>query len=253
MLGNRGFGHGYGDGGYGYGGKGCDSCCTKELELINDNMNSRFNDLNYEVNHSEDIGFQRGIFKELCDVNSNIVNNVNALSAQTASGFYNTAIGLKDAEINQLKCCCETKEAIAGTNRNIDQLRFDDALGFCQTQKQLSDCCCTIERGQDQIRFEAAQNTCAIMANDTANAQKIIDKMTCNEIQELRDKLQNQKFENSQLMQNTFLVNQLRPCPVPAYPSCNPWGCNSFNGFDGFNRFDGRRDGFRDGGCCGCI
>lgn len=37
------------------------------------------------------------------------------------------------------------------------------------------------------------------------------------------------------VMPNQLPVNQIRPCPIPAYPACNPWagsncGCNSVCG-----------------------
>ena len=45
----------------------------------------------------------------------------------------------------------------------------------------------------------------------------------------------------SQANQNQYLVDQLRPCPQPAYITCNPWGANGYGGY-----------GY--GGCCnsGC-
>lgn len=46
----------------------------------------------------------------------------------------------------------------------------------------------------------------------------------------------------SQSAQTANIVNQLRPCPVPAYLTCNPFGCNG--GFTGYGY------GYNDG--CGC-
>ncbi|WP_300899412.1 hypothetical protein [Turicimonas muris] len=36
----------------------------------------------------------------------------------------------------------------------------------------------------------------------------------------------------SQANQNQYLISQLRPCPTPAYLTCNPWATNgtSYNG-----------------------
>lgn len=42
--------------------------------------------------------------------------------------------------------------------------------------------------------------------------------------------------------QTANLINQLRPCPVPAYLTCNPFGCNG--GFSGYGY------GYNEG--CGC-
>lgn len=44
--------------------------------------------------------------------------------------------------------------------------------------------------------------------------------------------------------QTANIVNQLRPCPVPAYLTCNPFGCNG--GFTGYGY------GYNDGCGCGC-
>lgn len=49
--------------------------------------------------------------------------------------------------------------------------------------------------------------------------------MTQNTIQELRDKLQEEKFANSQCAQNAYLINALQPSPRPAYVVANPY-CN---------------------------
>lgn len=48
----------------------------------------------------------------------------------------------------------------------------------------------------------------------------------------------------SQSAQTANIVNQLRPCPVPAYLTCNPFGCNG--GFTGYGY------GYNDGCGCGC-
>lgn len=44
--------------------------------------------------------------------------------------------------------------------------------------------------------------------------------------------------------QTQNIVNQIRPCPVPAYLTCNPYGCNG--GFTGY----GYPYGYNEGGCC---
>ena len=58
-----------------------------------------------------------------------------------------------------------------------------------------------------------------------------------NTIQELRDKLEardrevmTRDFQLSQLAQNQFLVNEIRPCAKPAYITCSPYTTASFCG-----------------------
>ena len=57
--------------------------------------------------------------------------------------------------------------------------------------------------------------------------------MTQNEIQKLRDDLQNANFQLSQQAQSANLINRLQPTPIPAYVTCSPYqaqqmyyGCN---------------------------
>lgn len=225
LLGGRGFGHDGHHDGYGYGNPCCPPATCHDVTdaAFHNEMESRFNSLQQNIDHNEDCNFQR-------EIEMQVANGFGGVNLATCKGF-------------------------GETNANIAETKFALTLENCKTQAQLAQCCCDILRGEDQIRFEAQQNKCEIMKNDDCNTQKILDKMACNEIQELRDKLQNEKFQNSQLMQNTFLVNSLRPYPTPSYPSCNPACAPNpyhygvpYGGFGG-----GFRDGFRNDGCGGCC
>lgn len=57
------------------------------------------------------------------------------------------------------------------------------------------------------------------------------------QIQALQSQVQALNLAQSQANQNQYLVDQLRPCPQPAYITCNPWGANGYGGY-----------GY--GGCC---
>lgn len=94
-----------------------------------------------------------------------------------------------------------------------------------------------------------ATNTCALktqMANDTrdiidsqnAGTRAILDYLCQEKIADLQSENQSLRLAASQQAQNNYLVNALRPCPTPAYITCNPWasqtpygGCGNF----GFN------------------
>lgn len=67
---------------------------------------------------------------------------------------------------------------------------------------------------------------------------RIVDYMAQEKMQALRDENQALRLAASQSQQNQYLVDQLRPCPQPAYITCNPWGANGYGGY-----------GY--GGCCG--
>lgn len=159
--------------------------------------------------------------------------------------------------VDQAALCAFEREVelqIGGVNANVIQNRYENSLAELRTQAQIASCCCEELRATDQVRFEAAQNTCAIMQNADCNAQKIIDKMTCLEIGELRDKLQEAKFQNSQYAQNAYLVDKIKPCPIPAYPACNPYASAPFAPFGGYGGYGFNNFGGHDHcGCnCGC-
>lgn len=105
-----------------------------------------------------------------------------------------------------------------GIGREVLENRFEN-----------SKCCCETNRNIDAVRYEAAQNTCAITSNATANTQKILDKL-CNmemnakdqRIDDLTIGLQSANFQLSQLSQTANIVNSINPRAIPAYLTCNP-------------------------------
>ena len=80
-------------------------------------------------------------------------------------------------------------------------------------------------------------STIAAMQNQNANTRSILDYLCQNQISDLKDKLaaaqlenQNLKFAASQEVQNNYLVNALRPAPVPAFNVPAPYqysGCGN--------------------------
>lgn len=73
-----------------------------------------------------------------------------------------------------------------------------------------------------------------------------------NVTQALRDKvmeqsqaIQSRDYQLSQLTQNNYLVNTLKPCPIPAYITCSP-----FESYYAANRGYGYNGGGYNG--CGC-
>ena len=102
----------------------------------------------------------------------------------------------------------------------------------------LKDCCCSTNRNIDAVRYEGAQNTCAITNAIHAEGEATRALINANTMQDLRDKLEARDrdilardFQLSQLSQNAYLVNELRPCAKPAYITCSPYttsfGCGA--------------------------
>ena len=99
-------------------------------------------------------------------------------------------------------------------------------------------CCCETNRNIDAVRYEGAQNTCAITNAIHAEGEATRALINANVMQELRDKLEARDrdvmvrdFQLSQLAQTSSLVNELRPCAKPAYITCSPYtttfGCGT--------------------------
>lgn len=83
-----------------------------------------------------------------------------------------------------------------------------------------------------QSRFDAAQNNCATLQAIDKVGDRIIDYMAAQNAQNLRDENQALRLAASQQAQNNYLVNQLKPCPIPAYSVPNPFCCNGY-GYNG--------------------
>lgn len=148
-----------------------------------------------------------------------IVSKLDGITNGLADGFYaqNTAVL---GGINGIQK--EMAAGFGGLNMGIT------ALGY-----QMKDCCCGIERNIDAVRYEAANNTCAITNAIHAEGEATRALINENTMQALRDQLLEAKFANSQCAQNAYLVNQIRPNPVPAYVVASPYagytygcGCN---------------------------
>lgn len=95
--------------------------------------------------------------------------------------------------------------------------------GLAENRFAQQQCCCETNRNIDQVRYENARNTCDIITAGQANTQKIIDFMQNEKIDSLRSELQAAQLQLGTLSQTQTLINQLRPCPIPAYLSCSPY------------------------------
>lgn len=140
-----------------------------------------------------------------------------------------------------------------GIDNAICTLGFQTQSGFNSLGAQLASCCCDIERGIDGVNYNMASHFCNLGNTIQSTTRDIIDNQNCNTrqimdflVQSKIDKLQSENSElrlkASQAAQNQYLVDQLRPCPVPAYITCNPFAASY-----------GYGTGYNNSGCgCGC-
>lgn len=107
-----------------------------------------------------------------------------------------------------------------------------------QLDRKISDCCCDLEKMNMQNRFDAQAYNCNTLQAIDKLGDRIIDYMSAEKTQALRDENFALRLQASQAKQNAYLVNELRPCPIPAYITCNPYAytnpCNTGCGCGNF-------------------
>lgn len=193
-----------------------------------------------------------GLENGLCDgfyaVNTSILNGVNGIQSTLCQGFAGVNNGIT---VNGY----ETRGAITDLG-----YRLQDCC--CKTQQAISDCCCTTQRSIDNIRFENAQNTCAItntinnttrdiLESNNNNTRAILDFLTQDKISTLQSENQALKFQASQTAQNSYLTATIdasraelirrlgADCPQPAYvvqpPTPVNFPTNCCGQFTGYN------------------
>lgn len=132
----------------------------------------------------------------------------------------------------------------AGVNNAICTLGYQNQAGFNAIGTQLASCCCDIRTELMQNRYLNEKQTCEIVNASNANTRAILDYLTGEKISALQAENSGLKAQISNDRQSAYLLNELKPCPIPAYITCNPnapYGLGYGVGF-GFNSHVG---------CCG--
>lgn len=156
----------------------------------------------------------------------------------------------------------ENAQLINGTNQNIangiytlnsaiTNSGYDTRNAIQGVSSQLASCCCDIREGIQGVNYNMATNTCALQNTMNMNTRDIVDTVNAN-YRALHDELVANRIEDknaqiaaqqneinalrlsaSQANQNQYLINQLKPCPIPAYITCNPYQSVNYNGCNG--------------------
>jgi hypothetical protein len=207
------FGYGgRGFGGFGGFGGGCEAPCATQADVRSavdqQTLISKIDQQTYgladsftALNNTLNQNF-RGIDNAICTLGYQGAEHTNAISAQLAN------------------CCCELKGAVKdGTTQGVINTNLLD--------RRISDCCCDIEKMNMQNRFDAQAYNCNTLQAIDKLGDRIIDYMVTEKTQALRDENQALRLQASQAKQNQYLINELRPCPIPAYITCNPYAYTS--------------------------
>ena len=159
---------------------------------------------------------QQGICDGFYAMNTTLLNGFAGVNQNMNSGFQNAELSrcnqqaalmqqLNAMQMQAADCCCENRAAIA-------QVRYDMATQACDTRNT----------GQNATRD--------IIDANNQNSRAILDFLTQSKLSDLQTENQNLKLAASQAAQNNYLISQLRPCPSPAYITCNPWAGSGYGG-----------------------
>lgn len=116
-------------------------------------------------------------------------------------------------------CCCKTQQ-------NIKDTQYAIATTGAGVTNAIKDCCCDTEKQFMQTRYDNAQANCATLQAISDGTKQIIDYIAAEKAQSLRDENFSLKLAASQSCQNQYLINQLRPAPVPAFAVPSPFYYN---------------------------
>lgn len=200
---------------------------TRELATV---LNTDFNSL------SSSICAIQGAIKEVSgQVGFSAERVINAVNA----GDCNVIQAIKD-------CCCNTQQSILkmGYDNQIATLNQTNALNATLNTINTG-----LERGFSSVAYETANQTCAIKEMIQDSTAQILAGQRAAEMREMQNKIDNLRDERtalqlsaSQQAQTANIINQIKPCPIPAYITCNP--------YDSYTPFYGYGNGYVNGGCC---
>lgn len=193
---------------------------TSSLERKGDVINSGLCDGFYAMNTTALNGFA-GVTQ---DMNSGFaqaeLSRANGQASLTQQMNANNITAMQNANAIQsqlAQCCCDNRAAIADVNYNMamnsNAIQQGINNGFCQTN------------------YNNANNTRDIIDNQNSNARAILDALNAQQLAAKDAKIaeQNQQIFGLQLAasqqaQNNYLVQTLKPAPVPSFPAGQLYG-----------------------------
>lgn len=179
----------------------------------------------------------------------NIVGKLDGINNGLCDGFYaqNTALMNGFHGVDNAICNLGFQTQQGFNTTNVALMQGQNAL-----QAQLADCCCQNREAISQVRFDMAQDTCALQNTMNTNTRDIIESQNagtraildylCNEkISTLQAENNDLRRAASQERQSALLttamsaqtqqiINAVNPAPIPAYQVPNPnvyYGCGN--------------------------
>lgn len=163
---------------------------------------------------------------------ANVERKIDSVNQGLCDGFYQQA-----QLVNGTNMAMANGFAQAELSRSNQQAALMQQ--FNAMQMQAADCCCENRAAIAQVRYDMATQACDtrntvqnatrdIIDNANANSRAILDFLTQSKLSDLQAENQGLKLAASQSAQNSYLVSQLRPSPIPAYTVQNPYCCTQY-------------------------
>lgn len=194
--------------------------------------------------------------------------NGNGVGAEVQRGFDTQSIvskldgisnGICSLGYDQLAQMNGLGTQITSTGYNIERAIQADTIANMQNQfalsRQLSDCCCENRQQIGELKYDMATSDCAIKTLINQVAQQLqwgqmtsfrdlsdlINNQFCQLrmdqkdaiIAELQNKLNGCDRDTALQGMATYIINQVRPTPIPSWNVQNPWsgcGCGAQSG-----------------------
>lgn len=169
---------------------------------------------------------------------ANIERKIDAVNNGVCDGFYAMNTGMLNgfAGVTQAVTSGFSAAELARCNQQAALMQQLNAM-----QMQAANCCCENRAAIAQVRYDMATQACDtrntvntaardIIDANNQNSRAILDFLTQSKLSDLQTENQNLKLAASQAAQNNYLISQLRPCPSPAYITCNPWAGSGYGG-----------------------
>lgn len=163
---------------------------------------------------------------------ANVERKIDGVNDGLCNGFYQQA-----QLVNGTNMAMANGFAQAELSRSNQQAALMQQLNAMQMQAQ--ECCCENRAAIAQVRYDMATQACDtrntvntaardIIDNQNQNSRAILDFLTQSKLSDLQAENQGLKLAASQAAQNSYLVSQLRPSPIPSYTVQNPYCCNQY-------------------------
>lgn len=224
---------GWGYGGYGtFGGAGAQGSASVYEGYI---LNNDFSVLSNQM--SQGFATQErkldNISNGICSLGYDQLVQMNGINTNIMAGVNTIQSAVNGVGSQLASCCCDLKYNLGS---NAAEISRSVERGFADTNynlaTQANNLTTTVSNGFCQTNFNAQTNTRDIIDSSAANTRAILDKLSQMEVNakdekiaELTAKLNRADLAASQAAQNTYLINELKPCPTPAYVVPNPY-CN---------------------------